>query len=170
MALKFLNKKGWHTGSLRNIEKVWKAEQKQEAEEKRLEEIRLQIQQEKERSEFHAMMEQSGLVPNRPERLEFMYDPVPAAAVATENANRHGVRFQNQHQRSNNKKQKQSVPGALFDDKTHFANDSWRKSHSDPLLLIRQQELEARKSVKEKRNDKDGEETMEYKRKHMRRV
>ncbi|KAK4754655.1 hypothetical protein SAY87_002759 [Trapa incisa] len=33
MALKFLNKKGWHTGSLRNIENVWKLEQKHEAEE-----------------------------------------------------------------------------------------------------------------------------------------
>ncbi|THU65081.1 hypothetical protein C4D60_Mb01t33380 [Musa balbisiana] len=32
MALKFLNKKGWHTESLRNIENVWKAKQKHEAE------------------------------------------------------------------------------------------------------------------------------------------
>lgn len=149
----------------------------------------------------------------RPERLEFLYDP-GLAAVATENANRHGVRFQNQDQRRNNKNQKQSIPGSLFDDKAHFANDSWRKSHSDPLLLIRQQEFEARKSVssfpssslncvswlvsqwaiaviglfrfccnnwhvgtcfilsqvKEKRKDKDGEETMEYKRKQLRKV
>lgn len=50
MGMKFLNKKGWHTGSLRNIENVWKAEQKQEAEQKKLEELRLQIVQEKERS------------------------------------------------------------------------------------------------------------------------
>jgi hypothetical protein len=39
MALKFLNKKGWHTGSLRNIENVWKAEQKHGAEQKKLEEL-----------------------------------------------------------------------------------------------------------------------------------
>lgn len=79
----------------------------------------------------------------KPERLEFLYEPG------------HGVSFQNQDQRaranagvSNNKKQKQSIPGALFDDdKTHLANDSWRKSHSDPLILIRQREQEARKSV-----------------------
>ncbi|KAL9302750.1 putative CBF1-interacting co-repressor CIR domain-containing protein [Arabidopsis thaliana] len=63
MALKFLNKKGWHTGSIRNVEKVWKAEQKHEAEQKKIEELRLQIQQEKERSEFRAIQEQAGLVP-----------------------------------------------------------------------------------------------------------
>lgn len=63
MAMKFLNKKGWHTGSFRNIEKVWKAEKKQEAEQKKIDEIRLQIQQEKERSEFQAIIEQAGLVP-----------------------------------------------------------------------------------------------------------
>nr|KAJ0225801.1 hypothetical protein LSAT_V11C100025010 [Lactuca sativa] len=34
MALKFLNKKGWHTGSLRSIENVWKAEQKHNVEQK----------------------------------------------------------------------------------------------------------------------------------------
>jgi len=53
MALKFLNKKGWHTGSIRNVEKVWKAEQKHEAEQEKIEE----------RSEFRAIQEQAGLVP-----------------------------------------------------------------------------------------------------------
>ncbi|XP_010508324.1 PREDICTED: pre-mRNA-splicing factor CWC25 homolog [Camelina sativa] len=166
MALKFLNKKGWHTGSLRNIEKVWKAEQKHEAEQKKLEELRLQIQQEKERSEFGEIKEQAGLVPKRQERVEFMYDSELLTVKENAKSSGHGVSFQNQKQRARadascvtttttkNKKQKQSVPGALFKDddktKTNFANDSWRKSHSDPLLLIRQQEQKARKSVKRK--------------------
>lgn len=63
MALKFLNKKGWHTGSLRNIENVWKAEQKHEAEQKKLDELRKQIQEEKERQEFRLLQEQAGLIP-----------------------------------------------------------------------------------------------------------
>ena len=63
MALKFLNKKGWHTGSLRNIENVWKAEQKHDAEQKKLEELRKQIHEERERSEFRQLQEQAGLVP-----------------------------------------------------------------------------------------------------------
>lgn len=63
MALKFLNKKGWHTGSLRNIETVWKAEQKHEAEQKKLEELKKQINDEREASEFRLLQEQAGLAP-----------------------------------------------------------------------------------------------------------
>ena len=40
-------------------------------------------------------------------------------------------------------------PGALFaEDKPASANDSWRKLHSDPLLLIRQQEQAAIAKIK----------------------
>ena len=63
MALKFLNKKGWHTRILRNIENVWKAEQKHESEQKKLEELRKQIQDERKQSEFCQLQEQAGLVP-----------------------------------------------------------------------------------------------------------
>ncbi|KAM1657936.1 hypothetical protein ACFX1Q_046098 [Malus domestica] len=62
MALKFLNKKGWHTSSLRNIENVWKAEQKGDAEDKKLDELCKQIVDERERSEFHLLQVQVGLV------------------------------------------------------------------------------------------------------------
>ncbi|RRT37675.1 hypothetical protein B296_00045761, partial [Ensete ventricosum] len=69
MALKFLNKKGWHTGSLQNIENVWKAEQKHDAEQRKLEELRKQIQDEHEKSELRLRQEQAGLVP-----LDFLYE------------------------------------------------------------------------------------------------
>ncbi|XP_065049729.1 uncharacterized protein LOC135679666 isoform X2 [Musa acuminata AAA Group] len=41
-----------------------------------------------------------------------------------------------------------AVPGALFEDKPQSANDTWRKLHSDPLLLIRQREQEALARIK----------------------
>ncbi|KAJ0258514.1 F64 [Hirschfeldia incana] len=187
MGMKFLNKKGWHTGSLRNIENVWKAEQKQEAEQKKLEELRLQIVQERERSEFRALQEQAGLIP-RQERLEFLYDS--GLAVGKGSASGSGVSFQKEEQplanaaeAGNNASEKPdpSAPGALFEDKTPSANDSWRKLHSDPLLLIRQREQEAlariknnpvkmaliRKSVEEKGKGKDGDaKERKKKRKH----
>ncbi|ESQ39052.1 hypothetical protein EUTSA_v10001457mg [Eutrema salsugineum] len=186
MGMKFLNKKGWHTGSLRNIETVWKAEQKQEAEQKKLEELRLQIVQERERSEFRALQEQAGLVP-RQERLEFLYDSGLAVGKGSASSSGHGVSFQKEEQplakaeagNSTSEKPDQSGPGALFEDKAPSANDSWRKLHSDPLLLIRQREQEAlakiknnpvkmaliRKSVEGKDKDRD---TKEHKKKHHR--
>ena len=57
MALKFLNKKGWHTRILHNIENVWKVEQKHESEQKKLEELRKQIQDKREQSEFRQLQE-----------------------------------------------------------------------------------------------------------------
>ncbi|OAY54697.1 pre-mRNA-splicing factor CWC25 homolog [Manihot esculenta] len=158
MALKFLNKKGWHTGSLRNIENVWKAEQKHEAEQKKLEELRKQIQDERERSEFRLLQEQAGLVP-RQERLDFLYDSGLAVGKgSSSSAGGSGVAFKALEEAvPNNSKaidsssstaKQSSAPGALFEDKPHSANDTWRKLHSDPLLLIRQREQEALARIK----------------------
>ncbi|WCJ30560.1 CBF1-interacting co-repressor CIR N-terminal Pre-mRNA splicing factor [Euphorbia peplus] len=158
MALKFLNKKGWHTGSLRNIENVWKAEQKNDAEQKKLEELRKQIHQERERSEFRLIQERAGLVP-RQERLEFLYDSGLAVGKgSTSSAGGSGVAFQTldestpnsnkTNDASSSSAKQPSAPGALFEDKPQSANDAWRKLHSDPLLLIRQREQEALARIK----------------------
>lgn len=46
-------------------------------------------------------------------------------------------------------KQAAGTPGALFvEEKPASANDSWRKLHTDPLLLIRQQEQAAIARIK----------------------
>ena len=43
MSLAFLAKKSWHTANLKNVEKVWIAEQQHKQEEKRLAELKKQI-------------------------------------------------------------------------------------------------------------------------------
>ncbi|KAK4346915.1 hypothetical protein RND71_033254 [Anisodus tanguticus] len=154
MALKFLNKKGWHTGSLRNIENVWKAEQKHEAEQRKLEELRKQIAEERERSEFRQLQEQAGLVP-RQERLEFLYD----SGLAVGKGSSSGFESLSKPtdpviptvttaDSSSSAKPQASTPGSLFEDKPQSSNDAWRKLHSDPLLMIRQREQEALARVK----------------------
>uniref|UniRef100_A0A2N9IM77 CBF1-interacting co-repressor CIR N-terminal domain-containing protein n=1 Tax=Fagus sylvatica TaxID=28930 RepID=A0A2N9IM77_FAGSY len=185
MALKFLNKKGWHTGSLRNIENVWKAEQKHEAEEKKLEELRKQIQEERERHEFRLLQEQAGLVPKQ-ERLDFLYD---SGLAVGKGSNSDGGGFKALEAKSSTDTAKAleappssaAVPGALFEvDKPHSANDAWRKLHSDPLLMIRQREQQAlariknnpvqmaiiRKSVEEKAPKKKDHDKKESRKKH----
>ncbi|KAL2495673.1 CBF1-interacting co-repressor CIR [Forsythia ovata] len=153
MALKFLNKKGWHTGSLRNIENVWKAEQKHDAEQKKLEELRKQIHEERERSEFRQLQEQAGLVPKQ-ERLEFLYDSGLAVGKGgssfktLESLPRTDPDTTASSSSAASTKQPSSAPGALFEEKPQSANDTWRKLHSDPLLLIRQREQEALARVK----------------------
>lgn len=151
MALKFLNKKGWHTGSLRNIENVWKAEQKHEAEQKKLEELRKQIHEERERAEFRQLQEQAGLIPKQ-ERLDFLYDS--GLAVGKRDSGFKALESfpkaepEAAASSSSAANQQSAVPGALFEEKPQSANDSWRKLHSDPLLMIRQREQEALARIK----------------------
>lgn len=147
MALKFLNKKGWHTGSLRNIENVWKAEQKHEGEQKKLEELRKQIQEERERSEFRLLQEQAGLVPKQ-ERLDFLYDSGLAVGKTSEGFKALEAVPKPDNEAASSSSAKASVPGALFEEKPQSANDAWRKLHSDPLLMIKQREQEALARVK----------------------
>ncbi|KAK8936798.1 hypothetical protein KSP39_PZI012761 [Platanthera zijinensis] len=183
MALKFLNKKGWHTGSLRNIENVWKAEQKHDAEQKKLEELRKQIHEERERSEFRQIQEAAGLVP-RQERLDFLYE----SRLAVGKGSSEGFKaLQDQPSggaappvAAESSSSKAVVPGALFEDKLQSANDAWRKLHTDPLLLIRQKEQEAlariknnpirmamiRNSVESKKREEDKKEHINKRNKH----
>ncbi|KAM0049818.1 putative CBF1-interacting co-repressor CIR domain, pre-mRNA splicing factor [Helianthus debilis subsp. tardiflorus] len=149
MGMKFLNKKGWHTGSLRNIENVWKAEQKHEAEQKKLEELRKQIHEEREKAEFRQLQEQAGLVP-RQERLDFLYDSGLSVGKGSSDG---GFKALESFPAKAEPEQpsastKPSAPGALFEDKPQSANDAWRKLHSDPLLMIKQREQEALARVK----------------------
>ncbi|CAA0818049.1 Unknown protein [Striga hermonthica] len=151
MALKFLNKKGWHTGSLRNVENVWKAEQKHEAEQRKLEELRKQIHEERERAEFRQLQEQAGLIPKQ-ERLDFLYES--GLAVGKGSSSFKALESLPKTEpdatasTSSASAKQSAVPGALFEEKSQSANDAWRKLHSDPLLLIRQREQEALARVK----------------------
>lgn len=147
MALKFLNKKGWHTGSLRNIENVWKAEQKHEAEKRKLEELKKQIHDEREAQEFRLLQEQAGLVPKQ-ERLEFLYDSGLAVGRSATDDYLLGKPVE-ENKREEDVTKVAAAPGALFvEEKPQSANDAWRKLHTDPLLLIRQQEQAALARIK----------------------
>eukprot|EP00850_Spirogloea_muscicola_P020552 SM000219S06697 [mRNA] locus=s219:192055:194230:- [translate_table: standard] len=153
-ALKFLNKKGWHTGSLHNVERVWKAEQKRDAEQKKLEELQKQIVEERQAQELRTLQEQAGIVP-RQERLEFLYDSGLGVGKGSSAAEEHllGKPLADDRQGDADAaaaaapwavaKAGGDGPGAPPPEKKPSANDAWRKLHSDPLLLIRQQEQAA---------------------------
>ncbi|KAG2688787.1 hypothetical protein I3760_09G110700 [Carya illinoinensis] len=133
MSLKFLNKKVWHTGSLRNIEN---------------------IQEERERSEFRLLQEQAGLVPKQ-DRLEFLYD---SGLAVGKGGNSEGFKALESFPKTTSGAEStadtakasssSAVPGALFEEKPHSANDAWRKLHSDPLLMIRQRVQETLARIK----------------------
>ncbi|XP_030822257.1 pre-mRNA-splicing factor CWC25 homolog isoform X2 [Camarhynchus parvulus] len=66
-------KKSWHPQTLRNVEKVWKAEQKHEAERRKIEELQRELQEERAREEMQRYAEDMGTMRKREEKLEWMY-------------------------------------------------------------------------------------------------
>lgn len=76
-ALQFLNKKSWHTSTIRNSEKVWLKEQEAEKEEARVKELQKQIDEERKIEEIQKLEIASGrLKPEdvqRRRQLNWMY-------------------------------------------------------------------------------------------------
>ncbi|KAK7930742.1 hypothetical protein WMY93_007137 [Mugilogobius chulae] len=55
-------KKSWHPQTMKNIERVWKAEQKHEAERKKIEELQKELKDERAREEMTRFAEESGAI------------------------------------------------------------------------------------------------------------
>lgn len=55
-------KKSWHPQTMKNIERVWKAEQKYEAERKKIEELQKELKEERAREEMTRYAEDSGAI------------------------------------------------------------------------------------------------------------
>lgn len=78
-------KKSWHPSTKRNMERVWLAEQAAGEEEKRLEQLRNEIREEKDRDQWLRIQEEAGLIKKREARLDWMYQgPDDAKTIAEE--------------------------------------------------------------------------------------
>lgn len=82
-ALKFLSKKSWHTGLIKNNEKVWLREKADAEEKKRVAELQKQLEEERRVEEIQRLEIESGrLDPSevkRRQRIEWMYEDVENA-------------------------------------------------------------------------------------------
>jgi hypothetical protein len=167
----FLNKKTWHPGGFKQArhdwrvflcclltlpqqEEVWKREQAKAQEERRLDELKKQIAEEREAQDLQRVAQEAGLVTcvrwtkvslqysppflncSKAERLEFMYKgpladgpmtampPRPAGVPAAASI--------------------APVPssaaralGVYTDDTPKARNEAWARLHGDPMLLVR---------------------------------
>lgn len=152
----FLGKKSWHTKNLRNVEKVWIAEQKEANEAKRLEELQKQIAEERQMLELKQLqqgMGGGGGGSGYAEKLDWMYEGPQAEAgdgtAETAAAEEYllGKEFKPAATPTSEVKQLGNQPGALWTSKPPSANDAFTRMHEDPLLLIRQKQLAAREAV-----------------------
>eukprot|EP01043_Picozoa_sp_COSAG02_P027656 COSAG02_NODE_1642_length_11529_cov_4.449606_13_plen_104_part_00 len=84
--LGFLHKKGFHTGSMQNQERVWKAEQQKMAEDAKLEEIKKQIAEERQVMELQDVaIGEDGKKKRKEAKVSWLYE-VPMAGAADQEA------------------------------------------------------------------------------------
>ena len=74
MGLAFLNKKSWHTGSFKNIADVWSAQEKAKEQQRKREEIKKKVMEEKYSEDLKKMQVEAGLLPKSAlDRMEWMH-------------------------------------------------------------------------------------------------
>ncbi|CAD7701668.1 unnamed protein product [Ostreobium quekettii] len=149
--LAFLNKKTWHTGSLRVIEEVWKREQENQKEQQRLEELRKQVNEERQLQELERAAEAAGHG-RKSERLDWMY---AGGIAAKEDAERRqeehalGKPVVLEEAKEESKCEKISVlPSFYTEDTPKSANETWARLHNDPLFMIKKHEQAAVQRVR----------------------
>lgn len=145
-------KKSWHPQTLRNVEKVWKAEQRHEAEQKKIEELQRELRDERAREEMQRYAEDTGAVKKRDEKLDWMYQG-PAGMVNREEylLGRPVDKFileKMQDPESGPSQETGLLPGSIFSAPgATSALDMSNKIREDPLFMIRKREDEMKREV-----------------------
>eukprot|EP00884_Botryococcus_braunii_P018768 jgi/Botrbrau1/5575/Bobra.97_2s0006.1 len=149
--LAFLNKKGWHPGSIQNQEKVWKREEEHLKEMKKAEELRKQIAEEREKEELRAVAEATGVL-KESTRLDWMYQGgMVAKQEADKRAEEQLLGVKEAPLKDENAVSRveavTALPSFYAEDTPASANEVWSRLHADPLFAMRQQEASQRKAI-----------------------
>uniref|UniRef100_A0A2M4AMQ2 Putative pre-mrna-splicing factor cwc25 n=1 Tax=Anopheles triannulatus TaxID=58253 RepID=A0A2M4AMQ2_9DIPT len=162
-------KKSWHPNTMKNQERVWKAEQQEAAEKRRLNELRREIDAERSREELKSMAQKSGVIPSSEgadKKLEWMYsgpsqlvnreeyllgrtidrtfEDLDAQEKAATSNSAFGVAQPKNHV------EHECIPFSIRQHKGALSNDQVdlaRKLMEDPLMLIKQKEMESRQKL-----------------------
>lgn len=137
--LSFLSKKSWHTGTIRHMDKVWKAEQKHEAEQKKIQELQKELQRERSRKDL-LDAKTGGPSNTGKESLEWMYRGVLSSSKTTEQE-------LNQPYIAPDEKEDLTTPSILQRKPVSATQDDWNKVMEDPLLNIKQREQDTLKMI-----------------------
>ncbi|KAH8412869.1 hypothetical protein KR009_006367, partial [Drosophila setifemur] len=166
-------KKSWHPHTMKNQERVWKAEEQAKMEERKLQDLRKEITEERDREELRRLGENSGVLSSSggaagEAKLEWMYknnkelinreeyllgrkidksfEKLQEEERRTEQNNTLGVKQPINHVEHD------CVPFSI----RHYRNlqsteqvDIQRKTLEDPLMLIKQREMESRRKLLE---------------------
>ncbi|EIE25794.1 hypothetical protein COCSUDRAFT_13100 [Coccomyxa subellipsoidea C-169] len=138
--LAFLNKKTWHPGRIQNQEEKWKREQAAEKETRKLDEIRKQIAEERQREELETVAHAAG-VKDKSDKLDWMYQGGMVAKAEADKRNDEQLLGAKPLQlqdaaapSAGNAAVK--LPTFYAEDTAASANEVWQRIHSDPLFAV----------------------------------
>ncbi|KAJ7373147.1 RNA-splicing factor [Desmophyllum pertusum] len=142
-------KKSWHPQTLRNVERVWKAEQKAEAETKKIDQLRKELEEERARENMQRHAVEQGIAKKKGERLDWMYAAAAAGQVDREMYLLGKPVDKVVDPMAQNDEEESTAPGASFinDASANTVNDLAAKVRDDPLFLIKKKEEEKRKEL-----------------------
>lgn len=148
--LAFLNKKHWHPGRYQNQEKVWLKEQEAAKEQQKVDALKKQLEEERAKEELNALAAAAG-VKVREEKLDWMYQGGLGAKTSADVKNtlneekEDGVGHGDDARRG---ERGEDGVARLYDGQDpSSANELWQRLHGDPLMIMKQQELKARRSI-----------------------
>lgn len=152
MSLAFLAKKSWHTTNLKNVEKVWIAEQKADDETKKTAELQKQIQEERQIQELRQLQSASGqIIKHVDTSMDWMYEGPASQIQQLQNSEDFllGKTFKPQEKIAgiSDDAYKPAIDSSVWMSKVSAKNDSFTRVHEDPLLLIKQSEKKTRDSI-----------------------
>ncbi|KAK3534324.1 hypothetical protein QTP86_014244, partial [Hemibagrus guttatus] len=145
-------KKSWHPQTLKNIERVWKAEQKHEAERKKIEELQKELKEERAREEITKYAQETGAVKKKDERLDWMYQG-PGGQISRDEyllgrPIDKQITQQYEEPESGPSTETGLLPGSIFNSSTSVSSmDMACKIREDPLFEIRKREEEKKRNV-----------------------
>ncbi|XP_071772172.1 pre-mRNA-splicing factor CWC25 homolog [Centroberyx gerrardi] len=145
-------KKSWHPQTMKNIERVWKAEQKYEAERKKIEELQKELREERAREEITKFAQETGALKKKDDRLDWMYQG-PSGQVSRDEyllgrPIDKQITEQFEEPESGPSAQTGLLPGSIFNPTTPASNlDLAAKIREDPLFEIRKREEEKKREV-----------------------
>ncbi|XP_041696334.2 pre-mRNA-splicing factor CWC25 homolog [Coregonus clupeaformis] len=145
-------KKSWHPQTMKNIERVWKAEQKHEAEVKKIEELQKELRDERAREDITRFAQQTGALKKKEDRLDWMYQG-PGGQVSRDEyllgrPIDKQITQQFEEPESGPSEQTGLLPGSIFNPSTPASTlDMAAKIREDPLFDIRKREEEKKREV-----------------------
>uniref|UniRef100_A0A1A7YEQ6 CWC25 spliceosome-associated protein homolog n=1 Tax=Iconisemion striatum TaxID=60296 RepID=A0A1A7YEQ6_9TELE len=145
-------KKSWHPQTMKNIERVWKAEQKFEAERKKIEELQKELKNERAREEMTRYAEETGAIKKKDDRLDWMYQG-PSGQVSRDEyllgrPIDKQITDQYEEPESGPSAETGLLPGSIFNPTTPASNlDMAAKIREDPLFNIWKREEEKKREI-----------------------